>query len=142
MSESEWHNSCVKCGFVKVTHGAELPGTCPGCKDSRWLCHLTDSDNSHDTPTSNIKAVSEVVTSAKKRTGAEICIPDNSQDTPTGSDKFMKNGIGAKIHTKLLKNEALSSTSPRKRWWTALAGVLSPYMCPFLMILMVYHHHH
>ena len=51
MEDSEWRNFCVGCGHLKITHGAELPGICPECKDSRWLCHQIIPDNPQDPPT-------------------------------------------------------------------------------------------
>lgn len=37
---AEWLNICVGCGHRLTTHGPELPGECPECHSTRWLCHL------------------------------------------------------------------------------------------------------
>ena len=78
MEDSEWRNSCVKCGFVKVTHGPELPETCPGCKDSRWLCHLIIPDNSQDPPTELLKNETPFPASPSKEMVAVFCHPKTS----------------------------------------------------------------
>ena len=76
------------CGHRLTTHGPELPGQCPGCKDWRWLCHLQNPAEK-DEPSS---------VGGCKDTTPELCPPINGAVVPnTMVDKIegapTKNGV-------------------------------------------------
>jgi len=59
----QWLNVCVRCGQRKTTYGPELPGECPGCQGSRWLCHLlNEAETAQESQISGDKATDHVNT--------------------------------------------------------------------------------
>ena len=65
--DSEWRNSCIGCGHLEITHGSGLPGDCPKCHGTKWLCHLIIPENPQDPPTGsdNLSDFGKVAENAK-----------------------------------------------------------------------------
>lgn len=91
----QWLNVCVSCGQRKTTYGPELPGQCPDCQGSRWLCHLLDEAEmvqegqiSGDKPTDHVNTGSGILSQAdrlNKRTKTPELMGSKDLEDPESS---------------------------------------------------------
>jgi len=100
----QWLNVCVRCGQRKTTYGPELPGVCPGCQGSRWLCHLLneaetaqESQSSGDKPMDHVNTGSGILSQAdrlnKMTEAAELTGPKDLE-APKGPETSPGPGSG------------------------------------------------